>query len=211
MTPTWPPMAPKWPQNDPHIKALAMSYQIVFYPIFRLEFYPFFWIEFNPFFGLNSIWTVFHPFFGIIWKIFQNYPKKRIKFYPFLGFLKTRGCSSKFATGLKYVTKSEHLFNKWLICSSKIDMLGILGIKKMQKKNWRWYLEHCRFFSNMWLLVVFFCLKRIKKGRNDNQKLHIRIKSSNFKISSPNFLCKFFMQKNSSILILEWKISHLVA
>ena len=39
----------------------------------------------------------------------------------------------KFATGLKYVTKTEHLFNKWPICCSKIDILEILGIKKMSK------------------------------------------------------------------------------
>ena len=46
--------------------------------------------------------------------------------------------------------------------------------------------------------------------KNDDQKLDIRKKSTIFKISTPNPLCKFSIPKNISIPILEQNSSHLL-
>ena len=45
-----------------------------------------------------------------------------------------RGWGFKFATGHKYVTKTENVFNKWPLFCSKIDMLRFLGIENLHKK-----------------------------------------------------------------------------
>ena len=46
----------------------------------------------------------------------------------------SRGCSIKFATGLKYVTKNEKNFNKWPLFCSKIGMPGFWGIENLHIK-----------------------------------------------------------------------------
>ena len=51
---------------------------------------------------------------------------------------------------------------------------------------------------------IFFVFKRIKKERNDHQKLDIRKKSTIFKISFQNFLCKLSTPKNSNTPVLQY-------
>ena len=70
----------------------------------------------------------------------------------------------KFATGLKYVTKTEHLFNKWPICCSKIDMLRFLGIENLHKKFGVDISKIMDFFlmCNFWWSFLCFW-KSIKK------------------------------------------------
>ena len=73
-------------------------------------------------------------------------------------------------------------------------MLGVLGTDNVQKKFGDDILKIADFFliSNFWWKFRgnFFVFKESKKERNDYQKLDIRKKSTIFKISSPNFLCK---------------------
>ena len=124
----------------------------------------------------------------------------------------SRGWGFKFATGHKYVTKTEIFFNKWPLFCSKIGMLRFLGIENLHKKFGVDISKIVDFFlmSNFWWSFFSFFLF-FKKQRNDHQKLDNRKKSTIFERSSPNFLCKFSTPKNNNILILEQKISHLVA
>ena len=45
----------------------------------------------------------------------------------------TRECTSKFATGLKYVNKIDHFFNKWPIFYCKNGILGFFSIENLHK------------------------------------------------------------------------------
>ena len=73
-------------------------------------------------------------------------------------------------------------------CKKNLDMIS-------------WKLQI--FFKYLTFGGNFFVFKRIKKERNDYQKLDIRKKSTIFKISSPNFLCKLSTSYNSIIAILS--------
>ena len=74
-----------------------------------------------------------------------------------------RGWGIKFATGLKYETKSEHFFNKWPLFCSKIGMLRFLGIENLHKEFGVDILKIVDFFlmSNFWssFLFIFYSLK----------------------------------------------------
>ena len=90
-------------------------------------------------------------------------------------------------------------------------MLGFLGVDNLHKKFRDDILKIADFFimSNFWW--YFFVFKRIKKERNDHQKLDIRKKSTIFKISFQNFLCKLSTPRNPNTPVLEKIIKHLVA
>ena len=64
----------------------------------------------------------------------------------------TRGCPSKFATGLKNVTKSDNLFTIWPKVGSKIGVLGFLGADNLHKKFGDDIFKIVDFFlmSNFW-------------------------------------------------------------
>ena len=92
-----------------------------------------------------------------------------VKYHIYLN--QSRGCSTKFATGLKYVTKNENFFNKWPLFCSKIGMLGFLGIENLHKKFGVDISKIVDFFlmSNFWWSFFSFFLF-FKKQRNDHQK-----------------------------------------
>ena len=64
----------------------------------------------------------------------------------------TRGWVFKFATGLKYVIKSDNLFTIWPKMGSKIGVLGFLGADNLHKKFGDDIFKIVDFFlmSNFW-------------------------------------------------------------
>ena len=93
---------------------------------------------------------------------------------------------------------------------SKLVCLGF-WVQTTCKKNLEMISWKLQIF--FWYLTFggnFFVFKKMKKERNDYQKLDIRKKSTILKISSPNFLCKLSAPKNPSTPILEPIFGHMV-